>query len=125
MPETYGSISMNSRSVKVVAKGQTLNHEPKVNRTEVHPREEIRPSKCDCLSPKASNFKNKGEAQTDQASTDLDMCYQCSSNVVPMSIGPVFAELLLKPLLTIIHVVRRLRQILLKWIIMKMEISDF
>lgn len=33
--------TMDPKSVKVVAKSQTLNHESKVNRIEVHLREEI------------------------------------------------------------------------------------
>lgn len=33
----------------------------------------------DSLGPKAPNFKNKGKAQTNQASIDLDMYYHCGS----------------------------------------------
>ncbi|KAM2073214.1 hypothetical protein FF2_041014 [Malus domestica] len=32
------------------------------------------------LAPKVSNFKNKGKAPVQLASTELDMCYHCGSN---------------------------------------------
>lgn len=78
-------------------------------------------SKCDSLGPKASNFKTKGKRSNNQFSSDLHMCYA----MVPKNIAPMFAELLLKPLLSIIHIARRLRQTLLKWINTKISPCRF
>ena len=49
-------------------------HGPKVNRVQ-HLREEIVTQQRPPLAPKVPNFKNKGKAPIQAASTELDMCY--------------------------------------------------
>ncbi|KAM1391008.1 hypothetical protein ACFX2I_018764 [Malus domestica] len=78
MPEAHAIYSSSHKRLKNrCGRGNGWQAQPRA--PSVPPKGKITTQQRSSLAPKVPNFKNKGKAPVQTASTELDMCYRCGS----------------------------------------------
>ncbi|KAM1012755.1 hypothetical protein ACFX2C_042966 [Malus domestica] len=80
-PEAYATnFSSHKRRKNRRGRGNGRQAQPRAQgQKSATPKERIATQQRPPLAPKVPNFKNKGKAPVQAASTELDMCYHCGS----------------------------------------------